>query len=596
MNFIDELKRRNVFRVGIAYLAASWLLIQILETLFPVFGIAEMSIRWVVIVLAIGLIPTVVIAWIFELTPSGLRRESEVDRSISTTQQTGRRLDGIIIGVLCLALVYFAADKFLFSPSRERENIQTAREEGAATAKKQVELSPISAQSIAVLPFLDLTPAHDYEYFADGIAEELLNLLARIPQLHVAARTSSFSFRGKDIQIHEIAKQLRVAHILEGSVRKFDDKLRITVQLIAADNGYHLWSETFDATIGDIFEIQDDIAGKVVSALKIELVEDLPRVATTSSEAYPLFLQARHFARQGTAEGHARAEALLHEALGIDSGYAPTWALLASVYVGQASKGMKPIVQGHELAREAAAQALAIDPDSAGVMSLLAWISMIYDWNFAESERLLSRALLLEPHNLSALNSAAAIALNAGRFEEAIELYRRIIDRNPITTTGYFSLAYTLYASRRFGESIAYFNQSLALSPGVWGAHYFISLDLLFDNRPEEALREIEKETLRAFQLTGYAHILHALGDRAASDEALDELIEDHAAGYAYQIASTYAFRGQLDLAFEWLDIAFANHDGGMTRLRIEPPLDNLRSDPRYDELLQRVDSSNLSE
>jgi len=595
MYIVDELKRRNVFRVGIAYLAASWLLIQILETLFPVFGIAEMGIRWVAILLVIGLIPTVVTAWIFELTPTGLRREREVDRSVSITRQTGRRLDAIIMGVLCIALVYFAVDKFLFSPSRERENIQTAREEGAATARKQAELSPISAQSVAVLPFLDLSPAQDYEYFSDGIAEELLNLLAKIPQLHVAARTSSFSFRGKDIQIREIAKELRVAHILEGSVRKFDDKLRITVQLIEADNGYHLWSETFDATIGDIFEVQDDIAGKVVSALKLKLVEDLPRTATTSSEAYPLFLQARHFMRKGTTEGHARAEALLHEALGIDSGYAPAWGLLASVYVRQASKGLKPIVQGHELARDAAAQALAIDPDSADVLSLLAWISMIYDWKFADSERLLSKALLLEPHNLSALNGAATIALNAGRFEEAIELYGRTIDRNPIVTVGYSNLAYALYASRRFGESIAYFNQSLALSPGAWGGHYFISLALLFDSRPEEALREIEKETLRAFQLTGFAHIQHALGDRAASDEALEELIEDHAAGYAYQIASTYALRGQIDLAFEWLEKAFVNHDGGMTRLRIEPPLDNLRSDPRYKELLQRVDLLNLN-
>jgi len=266
MRLVSELKRRNVLRVGAAYIVAAWLVIQVAETIFPLFGYGDTPTRLVVIVLSIGFIPSLVFSWVFEITPEGLRRDADVDRDHSITQVTGKKLDRIILLVLALALAYFAFDKFVLEPTRVAEIVA----ETAQQARSDALVESYGEKSIAVLPFVNMSADPEQEYFSDGISEELLNLLAQIPELRVISRSSAFSFKNKDIAIPEVAKQLNVAHVLEGSVRKAGNRIRITAQLIEARSDTHLWSQVYDRELDDIFAIQDEVATAISQALKLE--------------------------------------------------------------------------------------------------------------------------------------------------------------------------------------------------------------------------------------------------------------------------------------------------------------------------------------
>jgi TolB-like protein len=255
VSFFAELKRRNVFKVGIAYAIVAWLLLQVSDTLVPALHLPEWFNSGVAFVLIIGFPIAIILAWAFEMTPEGLKKEKDVDRSQSMTNVTGQKLNNAIIGVLVLALVYFVVDKFVLDPGRDAAQIATAVQDSHDQQPEPIEPAN-SDKSIAVLPFVNMSSDQEQEYFSDGLSEELLNLLAKIPELRVAARTSSFSFKGQSIEIPEIASRLNVDHVLEGSVRKSGNQIRITAQLIQADNGYHLWSETYDRQLDNIFQIQ----------------------------------------------------------------------------------------------------------------------------------------------------------------------------------------------------------------------------------------------------------------------------------------------------------------------------------------------------
>ena len=254
MSLFNELKRRNVLRIATAYVVVAWLVIQVAETIFPLFGFDDAPARIVVIVLAVGFVPAMIFVWVFELTPEGLKKESEIDRNQSITQHTGKKLNRMILIVLALALTYFAFDKFVLDPSRDQSKVETARQEGRSEALAE----SYGDKSIAVLPFVNMSSDPDQEYFSDGISEELLNLLSKIPEMRVISRSSAFSYKGKDIDIPTIAAQLNVTHVLEGSVRKSGNQIRITAQLIEARSDTHLWSETYDRSLDDIFALQDE--------------------------------------------------------------------------------------------------------------------------------------------------------------------------------------------------------------------------------------------------------------------------------------------------------------------------------------------------
>ena len=378
MSLYNELKRRNVFRVAIAYLVGAWLLTEVAGTLFPAFGIPDWGVRFVVIVLALGFVPALIISWAYELTPEGLKREQDVVRDESITHLTAKRLDGITIGLIVAALVILAADRFWLGPDFEEHAAAPAAvvtDTVQTSGPEPTEFQP-PPKSIAVLPFVNMSDDAGNEYFADGISEELLNLLAKISGLRVISRSSAFSFKGKDYDMPTIATQLNVAHVLEGSVRKAGNQVRITAQLIDTRSDTHLWSETYDRTLDDIFVIQDEIAAAVVDALKLTLLGDTPKSEEINPEAYALYLQAMYVGALGNADAYEQSNAILKQVLAIAPDYARAWRGLARNYANQVGDGLLPRDEGDPLAREALKQALAINPDFAEAHSTLAWKSM----------------------------------------------------------------------------------------------------------------------------------------------------------------------------------------------------------------------------
>jgi TolB-like protein len=318
MSLFSEMKRRNVFRVALLYLVTTWLVIQVADVGISLLGLPLWTGRLVFLLLAIGFPLVMVFSWAYEITPEGLRKEQDVERDESITADTARKLNTAVVVLLVLALGGMVADRLI---PDEAATVQTAALEEPTAAGP-------SAQSIAVLPFVNMSADEGNEYFSDGLSEELLNLLAKVPSLQVAARTSTFTFKGSDASIPEIANELHVAHVLEGSVRKSGDDIRVTAQLIKASDGYHLWSETWDRRLTDIFTIQDEIAAAVVSALKVTLLGELPHARVTDPRAYELFLRSKAAANLSTEEGFEQAALLLNDSLAIDPEYAEAWAEL----------------------------------------------------------------------------------------------------------------------------------------------------------------------------------------------------------------------------------------------------------------------------
>ncbi|MSQ99288.1 MAG: tetratricopeptide repeat protein [Xanthomonadales bacterium] len=403
--------------------------------------------------LAIGLPFAVFFAWAFELTPEGLKRESEVDRTQSITPQTGKKLNLMITVVLLLAPGYFVVDKFVLSSTREQAAIESAVNQAASQAVTDQAAAAESDNSIAVLPFVNMSDDKSNEYFSDGLSEELLNLLAKIPQLRVIARTSSFAYKGTTTKIADVARELNVAHVLEGSVRKSGNQVRITAQLIRASDSSRLWSDTYDRSLDDVFAIQDEISAAVVEQLKITLLGAAPAAKETDPAAYVLYLQARQLFRQGTAEGFEQSIVLYQQALAIAPDYAAAWAGLSESYSRQAGKGLRPFAEGYTLAREAADKALAIDPDNAAAHAELGWIAMSYDGDLSAAARHMERALQLDPTNPDILLNAADLTVNLGRTEEAVALGEYVVSRDPVNARGQARLGFDYTLCRAMGRS-----------------------------------------------------------------------------------------------------------------------------------------------
>ena len=586
MSFLDELKRRNVIRIGGLYLAGAWLVLQVSGTVLPMLGAPAWLARSILIVLAIGFVPALVSAWVFEFTPGGLKREKDVEPVESIPPHSGKQLDRGIMVLLALALGYFAFDKFVLAPQRAAEQVRAAREAGRSEAR----VESYGDKSIAVLPFVDMSPNRDQEYFSDGISEELLNLLAKIPQLRVISRSSAFSFKGKDIEVPEIAKRLNVAHVLEGSVRKAGNEVRITAQLIEARSDTHLWSATYDRTLDDIFAVQDEIAAAVVAQLKVELLGATPKVKAVDPKAYALYLQARQLWQYRTPEGLEQSIALYQQALAIDPNDAAAWSGLASSYVSQAGDGLRPIEEGYSLAREAVQKALEIDPDHAPAHGLFGWIAMEYDGEPAAAARHLTHALALEPNDSETIRIAAYLARSLGRFDTAIALGEYVTGRDPVNAVGYANLGYQYSYAGRLDDAIASRRTALSLSPGYAGAKYLIGVALLLKGEPAGALAAMQDESSDAWRLIGLPMAWHALGKQVESDAALTELIRAmDEKSWSYNIAYVFAFRGEADRAFEWLDKAVVHHDTGLAEIAVDPLFVNLHGDPRWLPFLRRI-------
>ena len=502
------------------------------------------------------------------------------DPSVTTrvSPRPSRMLVALAV-VIATAIGYVAVDRFWLSKRVDGQ-------------QSLIEAKPaILDKSIAVLPFVDMSEKKDQDYFSDGISEELLNLLAKIPELRVTARTSSFSYKGKEVDISEIAKKLNVAHVLEGSVRKSGNKLRITAQLVRTSDSTQLWSESFDRPLDDIFAVQDEIAGAVVEQLKIKLLGAVPMVRKTDPEAYALFLQALQSDRRYTYAAMEHSIAFYQQALAIDPTYTAAWNGLAGAYSSQAYLGLGPrsADESFRLAREAATKALAIDPDYAPAHAHLGWIAMAYDDDLTAAARHLERALALDPADPYVLANAAELASNLGNPSTAIELGEYVAARDPVNPTGHGDLAFQYYVAGRLEDAIASARSALTVSPESVGAHYRIGVSLLLKGDGPAALKEMQAEPGEGWRLTGLALVYHALGKKAESNAALAELIRKHEKSWSSSVAWVLAFRGEADAAFVWMDKAVAYHDTGVVHFSIEPLLSNLHSDPRWLPFLQKL-------
>ncbi|HUW08255.1 MAG TPA: tetratricopeptide repeat protein [Anaerolineae bacterium] len=578
--FFAELKRRRVFRVMAVYGAVGFVVLQASELLVNTFQLSSQLQTGIGVLTLLGFPVAIVLAWALEMTPEGVRRTAEAApgelTEIISAPASKRWPAGVLalVGMTALLAGVWYVGR------------QSAPASGADS------VSGVSEASIAVLPFADMSPDKDQEYFSDGISEELLNLLAKIPELRVASRTSAFSFKGETLEISEIAERLDVAHVLEGSVRKDGNQVRVTAQLIDARSDTHMWSETWDRSLDDIFQIQDEIAADVVEQLKVSLLGEAPTVEVTDPEAYALFLQARQLGRQFTAEGYERSNSLYEQALEIEPEYAAAWTGLAFNYAIQADVGLRPLDEGYRLAREAANRALAIDPDYARAYAVLGRIASNHDNDLAAAAKHVGRALELDPTNPGILQSAAGLATSLGRLDEAIALSKYVVDHDPVNAGAHGSLGSGYGDAGRLDEAIASYRTGLSLSPGRSIAHYAIGVSLLRQGEPEEALQAMQQESSEVWRMIGLPMAYHALGQAAASDAALAELIDKDEQGAAYNIAYVLAFRGEADRAFEWLDKAVEYNDPGLTGIPTDPLFANIHDDPRWLPFLESIGKS----
>ncbi len=470
--------------------------------------------------------------------------------------------------------------------SREIARGEAAPAPGASAAADPLAETP--EHSIAVLPFEDYSPARDQQYFSDGISEELLNLLARVPRLKVSARTSSFSFRSRGFAVPEIARQLNVRHVLEGSVRKAGDRVRISAQLIDAQQDTTLWSETYNRTLDDVFAIQDEIAADVVVKLKVRLLGGAPRVRETKPAAYALYLEAVQLSRQRTAEGFAKADELLRRVLAIDPQYAPAWAHLSNNLLNEANLGLVPHENGYAESRAAAARALETDPESARAHASLGTLDM-FSGDLASSARHFERALAIDPNDMMVLGNSSAVLKSLGRLEDAVAMDEAMVRRDPMNTAWLFNLANAQNWAGQHDRAAASARAVLRISPAYNGAHLVLATALVRQGRPEDALPEARQESFEPFRLIALAIASHALGQRADSDTALAELITRHSREVPYDVACIYAFRGEADHAFEWLEKAAAAHDPSLVLVLVENLFAPLHSDPRWLPFLRRI-------
>jgi TolB-like protein/Tfp pilus assembly protein PilF len=458
--------------------------------------------------------------------------------------------------------------------------------------------------SIAVLPFVNRSHGEEDEYFSEGLADELLNVLAKIRGLRVAARTSAFSFKGKQPTIAELGRALNVATVLEGSVRKAGNRMRISVQLVKVADGYHMWSESYDRTLEDIFAVQDDIAQSVVKELRTTLMgaaadAKVGQAATaqvaaavkgraSDPEAHRLYLLARHFTDRNTREDTAKAIDYLKQALELDPAFALAWAQLGSTYFGEANLGWTPVTEGFARAREAVGRALALEPELAEGHAQMGWIQAMHDWDWRGAEASYRRALKLAPGNAVVLRRAGIVAGNLGRIDEAITFCRRALEQDPLNAASYRNLGFVLDKSGRRAEAEAVYRKALELAPQGGLARAWLALNLLAQGRSAEALAEVLREPEGWARLWALAIIQWAVGRRAESEAALQELIAKHSPA-VYQVVMVYAARGEVDLAFAWLERAYVERDPGLSEMKYEPRLRALHVDPRWDAFLRKM-------
>jgi TolB-like protein/DNA-binding winged helix-turn-helix (wHTH) protein/Flp pilus assembly protein TadD len=449
--------------------------------------------------------------------------------------------------------------------------------------------------SIAVLPFADMSPGKDQEYFSAGLTEQLIHDLAKVSGLKVVGRSSVFQFKGKNEDLRDMGRKLGVANVLEGSVRREGNRVRITVELIKADDGFQLWSQTYDREIRDIFAVQDEIAVAATEALQLKLLGGngqpvASNLRSTNPEAYQAYLQANYLLGRGQSkEDLVKALAYTNTAIKLDSRYAPAWALRAIVQNLMAQDSITDVTEGFRKARNDAEEAIALDPTSASGYLALARTQLNYDWDWDTANTCLTKAADLEPGNVEIFRIHAHLSQVLGNRDEAVKFGQQAVALDPLRTNSVLGLGYLLYEDGRYDDAQVELQKALDLNPQAAFVHDTLGKVLIAAAKPQQALAEIEKEPNEWGKLTDEALVYHALDREQDSTAALADLIAKHDIDSAYQIAQVYAFRGDSDKSFEWLERANRQRDPGLPEIKTDPLLKNLRHDPRYTELLKKM-------
>jgi serine/threonine-protein kinase len=577
-SFFAELKRRHVYRVAIAYGVVAWLLVQVATQVFPFFEIPNWAVRLVVFLTVLGFPVALVIAWAFELTPEGLKRDANIAPNEYIPRWSTRRFAALIVSIAILA-----AGVPLFQLSRSKP-----------TWVPWTDVTPTPSQkSIAVLPLLNESGKSGDEYFSDGLSEELISALAQIKELKVIGRSSSFRFKNQKEDSKSIGEKLGVSTLLEGTVRKNGDRVRIVAELVNATDGSELWSGTFDRELKDIFAVQAEIAEAVATSLELTLLGTEDRSAnkasTKSMEAHNAYLQGHFYFQRRNLEDYRKAVGFFDQAIRFDSDYALAYAERSEAWAWIGDLSSEEKKEAWKAAGSDAEKAVAVDPKLAEAHAALGWVRFFIEWKFAEGLAELRRAQQLWPWNPTASDLLARVVVYFGQFEQAEKLARQSIELDPLAYQARISLARVLFAEGKLDETEAAARKAAELQPTAAGNHRFQVFVAIQRGDGEAALREAQLEPNEGYRRFELALADYTRGDRRAADAALAELIAKDRDFLAYQVAQVYAWRGENDKAFEWLQVSLDTHDTGTVSLLIDPLLQDLRQDARYKDVLAKI-------
>jgi adenylate cyclase len=574
-NFFVELQRRNVYRVAVAYGVVSWLLVQVATQVFPFFDIPAWAVRMVIVVLLLGFPVALVIAWIYDLTPEGLQRTDEIAPRQSLSRHTGRKMDFAIIGVL-LAVIAFMAWQH-FRPGKSAAGTE------------------LPAKSIAILPFVDMSQSRDQEYLSDGITEQIIDSLAHIHGLFVVARTTAFSFKNKSGDIRDIGRQLQVTHVLEGSVRRGNGKVRVAAQLINVVTGFHIWSETYDSTEQDFLSLQSDVAKKVASALQIELrlaeTKQLEKTPTSDSEAYNLYLRGQYFLYKRTVDSIQTARGLFEQAVARDPRFALGHSGIADSYILLGEYGAIPAAEAAKRAWPETTATIAIDDHLAAGYISRAMLLTDFEWNWPAAEADFRRALELAPNSAPARHWYALHLAEIGRSEEALRVIEEAQKLDPISPNIRAAKAKIFLMASRYDQAIKQSREALDLQENFTPALSVLAWAYALRGQHPEAIAAAEKyaELGAAGGRFELAYLYTIGGNTSELDQLLGGLPVESAQLSAYDKAVIYSASGDNASALRWLETAIEQRSLEVVWIRVDPRLDKLRAEPGFQKLLERV-------
>ena len=575
-NFFAELKRRNVYRVAVAYAVVAWLLIQAASILFPTFEAPGWVMKVFVAVVAAGFPIALILAWAFELTPEGLKRTEFAGEPPTKAPHNRVWIYVVTIGGAISIGLFFLG----------RYTV-TSKQSGSVE---------VSAKSIAVLPLVNTSGDPGNDYFSDGLSEELIAVLAKIPGLKIIGRSSSFLFKGKSDDSRMIGEKLGVTNLLEGSVRKQGDRVRIVAELINAADGRALWSETYDRELKDVFAVQSEIATAVTEQLKIKLLGAPAKSDAAPSNnnlaAYNALQQGTFYFRLSTEEGTRKATEFYGEAIRLDPRYALAYAQLSAAWRQLAATWLVGGGEGNEgftKARNAAQTALSLAPDLAAAHEALGWVLLTPDLDFAAAEAEFRKAEKLAPADAGPKFALSFLFAAQGRLAEAENIMRQTLALDPLGVIRYLNLARILIAGGRYDEAEAALRKAIELQPAAARLHaYLTTLDVIRGDAAA-ALQDAQLEPKGFWRDYALALALQIQNDRWAADASLQKLIDENAVSGPFQIATVYGLRKEPDKMFEWLERAYTEHDPGLTQLLGTPFVLAYRDDTRFAALCQKL-------